>query len=444
MPKCDDKQQYFFDPLHSPYFQVTTHTVFEYKLLNEVTFQITFSGTTFESQAQVYNALHKERDEIRLAAFEKSFARVHNKEGLTWKLNEKRLKDAWFLYQLVVFYKSLDSLPTKDLGTEVTGGNRRDIEQLCEYANLERSLLSPKWVSHICGMKGCREGFAVVDGNEKINRPACAAPKSQVSIPQQHIFMTSMCTRSPVNGGKYQKPSKFCKQHSHLDDGEDSDEVAPSHPLPTPHSTDMLLEKSQVGDLPENDDPTLFTGCRKEKSVNRFDDRTAGVLALVRPCGVIVNTTEMYTCESPTQVYLFIVMTFVRGQDISRLRYLGCDRACDLHPFICNLERKGAYFAKWLNRKVKFLVDSFHVGRHTEPCCMPPDNPDCKYHPKLQRFFEIHGVNTECAEQSFRWLNRLKLSMKRMQQHKFNFFLHVIINSHNLHIEQSLREKKLL
>ena len=73
---------------------------------------------------------------------------------------------------------------------------------------------------------------------------------------------------------------------------------------------------------------------------------------------------------------------------------------------------------------------------------MPADNPECKYHPKLPRFSEIDGVNTECAEQSFKWLNRLKLSMKRMQQH--NFFLFIITDSHNLHIEQSLREKLLM
>ena len=144
----------------------------------------------------------------------------------------------------------------------------------------------------------------------------------------------------------------------------------------------------------------------------------------------------MYTCESPTQVYLFLVMTFGRGQDIDRLHYLGYDRACDLHPFLCNLEKKGAYFAKWLNRRVKFLVDSFHISRHTESCCMPPDNADCKF----QRFNEIHGVNTECAKQSFRWLNRLKLFMKQMQQYKFNFFLHTIANMRNMHIEQTSRK----
>ena len=143
----------------------------------------------------------------------------------------------------------------------------------------------------------------------------------------------------------------------------------------------------------------------------------------------------MYTCESPTQVYLFLIMTFGRGQDIDRLHYLGYDRACDLHPYLCNLERKGAYFAKWLNRRVQFLVDSFHVAQHTESCCVPQDNLDCRYHPKLQRFSEIHGINTECAEQSFRWLNRLKLSMKQMQQHKFNFSLYTITNTRNMHIK---------
>ena len=442
IPKSDDKQEYFFDPIRSNYVQTTSHTVFERKLLDHLTFQIVFSGATFESQAQVYNAMHGALDETRLTAFINTFGKVNNTASLTWKLNEKRLEDGWFLYQLIMFYKNeAGTLNSADVGTTLNRGNRRDIEQLCEVANLQLSIRSPKWVAHSCGIKGCREGFAVVDGNEKINRPVCAAPKSRVKIPQQHIFMTNMCTRSPVNGGKHQSPSKYCTLHSELTSEED---IESPHPMPTPHTTDSLLQKSQVGELPDNDDPTLLAGCRKEKGVHRFYDRTAGILALVRPCGVIVNTAEMYTCESPTQVYLFIIMTFARGRDIERLRYLGYDRACDLHPFLCNLERKGAYFAKWLIGRVKFLVDSFHVARHTEPCCMPPNQPQCKYHPTLERFKEVHGVNTECAEQSFRWLNRLKLSMKQMQQHKFNFFLHVITNSRNEHIEQTLRERKLL
>ena len=94
-----------------------------------------------------------------------------------------------------------------------------------------------------------------------------------------------------MNGGPHQKPSKFCALHSHLSDGVDSGEVDLSHPLPTPHHTDELLQKSQVGELPENDDPTLLTGCRKAKGVNRFHERTAGVLSLVRLCSIFINMT---------------------------------------------------------------------------------------------------------------------------------------------------------
>ena len=53
------------------------------------------------------------------------------------------------LYQLIVFYKDVvGTLQSTDLGTECNRGNRRDIERLCEIANLQLSLRSPKWVAH--------------------------------------------------------------------------------------------------------------------------------------------------------------------------------------------------------------------------------------------------------------------------------------------------------
>lgn len=60
---------------------------------------------------------------------------------------------------------------------------------------------------------------------------------------------------------------------------------------------------------------------------------------IVRPCGIVVNFMEMFTCESPTQIYVF-AFTFAHGRDISRLKFVAYDRACDLHPFLCNLEKK--------------------------------------------------------------------------------------------------------
>ena len=249
----------------------------------------------------------------------------------------------------------------------------------------------------------------MVDGNEKVNRTMCAAPKSKVYIDEQKIYMTQCCPRSPASGGKSQQASKYSHMHSFLNDDSTTADIVHDTNLPVPHPSHPILEKSKVGTLPDNDCPDVLVGCKKANAVTKFHDRTAGLLALVRPCGVIVSTCEMYTCESPTQVYLLLILTLARGRDIGRLKYLGYDRACDLHPFICKLAKKGAYFAKWLPRYVTFLVDSFHVRKHTEACCMPPDNPRCQYHPSLPKFAEIHGTNTECAEQSFRWLNKLSI-----------------------------------
>ena len=191
--------------------------------------------------------------------------------------------------------------------------------------------------------------MADVDGNEKINRPICAAPKSKVSLPAQHICMTSLCSQSPVTGGKHIKPSKFCTHHANIDQQSTSSTPTlhtPSSSTPTPHTPNPILESGKIGSLPDNDDDSLLVGCRKVKGVTKFYNRTAGILALVHPCGVIVNSVEMFACESPTQVYLFLIMTFARGQDIQRLRYLGYDRACDLHPFLQNLEKKRSLFCE--------------------------------------------------------------------------------------------------
>jgi len=55
--QTQDDQQYFHPPEdgNQPYFQTTTHTVFETELLKQLTAQLTFSACTFESQAEVYN-----------------------------------------------------------------------------------------------------------------------------------------------------------------------------------------------------------------------------------------------------------------------------------------------------------------------------------------------------------------------------------------------------
>ena len=106
--------------------------------------------------------------------------------------------------------------------------------------------------------------------------------------------------------------------------------------------------------------------------------------------------TEMFTSESLTQVFLFILRTFSRDiADIGRLKYLGYDRACGLVPYLRNQAKNDSAGAILLLQHVKFLVDIFHVSNHTEAVCMPPDNPKCQFHPHLSQFSKIKGVNTK-------------------------------------------------
>lgn len=141
-------------------------------------------------------------------------------------------------------------------------------------------------------------------------------------------------------------------------------------------------------------------------------------------------------------MYIFLCFTFGHGNGIDRLKYVAYDRSCDLHPFLCNSQRKGAYLANFLLRNVKFLVDRFHVEGHTEPCCRPPCDSDPvrgRYHPLHSDFDQIREANTECAGQSFKWLNKYKLILRNMKQYRFNFFLYTMINLHNQFREAQLK-----
>ena len=203
------------------------------------------------------------------------------------------------------------------------------------------------------------------------------------------------------------------------------------------------IDQKVVGDIPEHDGLDCEQGgCKSKERVNRYMDRTAGLLTAVRPCGIIVKAQEMYTCESCTQVYAFLLLTFGRTtDDLMRLKFVGYDRACDLHPFLSNLSKKGNVGAKILLDHVKFLVDIFHVMKHKEQCCMPPNNPKCRYHPHLETFKDIRGTNTESAEQSNRFLNRFKHMCKRMAEFKFKAFMWFVIKTHNELIEERLKAK---
>ena len=117
----------------------------------------------------------------------------------------------------------------------------------------------------------------------------------KVKIPKTGISVMSVCPNTPHLGGNKHKASKYCGTHRDLDNTQavtpsasmlslesDPDNLKLSHLNPKDIRSDHKLDSQVIGD-----------GCRKKTNVNHYFDRTAGIAAIVRPCGIIVNVTEM-------------------------------------------------------------------------------------------------------------------------------------------------------
>ena len=367
------KEQYFYDLTDQKYLQISSQTAFELSYLDNVTNQLSICSSTFESIAELYTINHRASDNERLSKL-LQFSRVQSSE-MPWRLNSQRLEEGWFIYRIGLFHQGRGRMKV-NMHTELVDC-RRDLELLCKGVYDVIITEVPKWLYHTCSTSGCTQRFAVLDGNEKLTRTMCSAPQCKVKIPLTGISVMSVCPNTPELGGNHRQASKYCSAHSNLKEAPfssqildletDPDNIKLCHLNPKEVRTEKDWDCQDVGD-----------GCRKKSNVNHYLDRTAGIAAIVRPCGIIVNVVEMYTYESMTQMYLFLLGTFARGKDINHLKYLGYDRACGLEPFLQNLAKKDIYLAKYLLKHTRFLVDRFYIKGHTEKCCLPPaDNPDC-------------------------------------------------------------------
>ena len=346
------------------------------------------------------------------------------------------------MWSMVKFYMRHGSLHSTYLNATVgEASHRKNIEEECEAACKIIETEPNRWIKHTCNIRGCKEGYVTVDGNEKLKRPICAAPHNKEPNPRHMPQIVGCCKNTHIYGNSAIPPSKYCQDH---DQKPGASECTQSH---------VSDEEENRNDIPpflqglpssdSGDDPRHLVGCKKQINIKKYYNTTAGTLALIRPCGIVVACSEMYTSESATQVFLFLLTTFCKpSQDASyfqHLKYLGYDRACDLHPYLQNQVSNGSAGAKILVDNVKFVVDKFHCHKHTEPCCMPLSNPECKYNPDLPEFQEIHGANTESCEQGFFRLNKYKHATKHMTRYKRMFFFNEINFQFN-----ELREKELM
>ena len=137
----------------------------------------------------------------------------------------------------------------------------------------------------------------------------------------------------------------------------------------------------------------------------------------------------MYTAESLSDVFMYMIDLFGENPKTCDLKGIVYDRSCDLHPFIQRLSKEGNHAAQNY-QKLNFIVDIFHVEKHTlSKCVLGSDN--CMYHPHLPKFNDVKKMNTEIAEQSFSRINMFKYSSRKMNYYKRLLFLKFIDDSAN-------------
>ena len=107
-------------------------------------------------------------------SFEKTALIMTRSYNLEPCLNPDRLETAWFIYRIKEFQTML-RWPRKEKSKEL------DLEEMCRRVyNGVKSAFETRWLNHICEDKGCRGRYVVIDGNEKMFRSICSAPKIRI------------------------------------------------------------------------------------------------------------------------------------------------------------------------------------------------------------------------------------------------------------------------
>ena len=306
-------------------------------------------------------------------------------------LNPDRLETSWFIYKILHHVSIFELWPRKKC-------KELDVERLCGYvfhkikANLHHLALK-----HVCEDIGCKAKFVVIDGNEKLFRAICANTKEKILASRGDVNKVKVCINNPLRGNQYSKVSKFCHQH------QSNREYPADDPMDIRPVTRSMTK--EVFTVPDEEI------CKKDENVNRFFDRSAGMFYIFRPCGYRLARYEMYTAESLSSVFMYLVDLFGHEPN-NNLHGIVYDRACGLHPFLRRLANEGNELAK-IYSDLNYMVDIFHVEKHKAEQCQL-NNTKCIYHPHLEKFSFLKNMNTEIAEQSFSRINPFKNTTRKM------------------------------
>ncbi|XP_065899117.1 uncharacterized protein [Dysidea avara] len=161
------------------------------------------------------------------------------------------------------------------------------------------------------------------------------------------------------------------------------------------------------------------------------------ILAGVRPCGIIVLVSELFSCESISQVYAILHEYFRSNDSVAHsLEFICYDDGCHLRKYSCNPCRKDETPTAKLLAASEIVIDKMHFSGHTDKWCLATCNPNV--------FSGLNNVDTEICEQTFAWLSRYCHVTRHMTRNTFVFFLLYLCDLHNRREETKLRNSHYL
>lgn len=124
------------------YLQLSSHTFFSLSYMKRCHYEICIGGISFESCATIYNATHSDAVEHCNSVYS-TLGRQH----AGFQLNEQRVEEAWFLYQLLSTSKDMGW--SKLLVSWDDVGNRLDMEKCCRDVNQDIFRTQSKVIYHL-------------------------------------------------------------------------------------------------------------------------------------------------------------------------------------------------------------------------------------------------------------------------------------------------------
>lgn len=198
----------------------------------------------------------------------------------------------------------------------------------------------------------------------------------------------------------------------------------------TPSEQSVTIKDSGFGVVSTEDDVVMDEkgekrkiNCGTEKGKHKSKNhRTAGVLVFAKPCGIVVETKELFGSESKSQVYAHVhnLLSNKVMEDIGIICY---DDACHLKKFAQNPVRSDLTEIAKKIKEMSLVCDKFHFRNHTDRWCKTNCNPFTST--------DLENVNTEVCEQLFSWLSRFAHITKHMNRWRFLFLMLYILDCHN-------------